>query len=248
MSINNLKVQNKCLTCEMRSENYFCNLSEANLKIFESLKITKSYPIGAVLFMQGENSRGVYMLCSGRIKLLICSEDGKAIILHIAKAGEVLGLSEAISHSTYIATAEVLESCQVNFVRNEDFLFFLSQNAEASVNAIRQLSQKYQTACSQIGAMGLSPSVAAKLATLFLGWCNAGCEQSDGSHLRFSYTHEELAQMIGTSRETVSRVLKIFNDRKLISRKGSELIIHNKEKLAAIGKLKSPNLSSKSHS
>lgn len=232
--MNNLEIQNKCLTCDMRSENFFCNLSEANLKIFESVKMTASYPVGARLFMQGDTANGVYMLCRGRINLFIYSKDGKAIILHTAEAGEILGLSEVISNSTYMATAKVVESCQVNFVSSKDFLPFLYQKSEASINALKQLSRKYQTACSQIATMGLSTSVANKLAKLFLGWCKAGREKSDGSHLKITCTQEEMAQMIGTSRETVSRVMKNFSDRKLISRKGSELIIHNKEKLAAI--------------
>lgn len=232
--LNNLKIQSKCVDCEMRSENYFCNLSEANLKIFDSLKTTNFYAKGDRLFMEGQPSNGIYMLCQGRVKLSTCSKDGRVIILHIAEPGEVLGLSATVSDSIHIATAEALESCQVNFVRNKDFLRFLEQNAEACLSAVKQLSQNYNTACLQICALGLSASVADKLATLFLGWCKASCEDSDGIHLKISYTHEELAQMIGTSRETVTRLLKNFKDRKLITRKGSELIIPDKKKLAAI--------------
>lgn len=231
---NNLKIENKCLTCEKRTENFFCNMSESNLKIFESLQTTKNYAKGDRLFAEGGVSSGIYMLCKGRVKLSTCSKDGRMIILHIAEPGEVLGLSASVSDTIYIATAEALEECQVNYVKNKDFLNFLEQNAEACLNAVRQLSQNYDTACLQICALGLSASVADKLATLFLGWCKASCEDKDGVHLKISYTHEELAQMIGTSRETVTRQLKIFRDRKLVTRKGSELIIPNQEKLKKI--------------
>lgn len=220
------------MNCENRDENYFCNLSEANLKVFESLQITKFYDKGSRLFAEGESSKGIYMLCHGRVKLSTCSKDGKVIILHIAKPGEVLGLSSTVSDSIYIATAEALEECEVNYVKNKDFLRFLEQNAEACLNAVRQLSQNYDTACLQICTLGLSSSVADKLATLFLGWCKASCEEVDGIHLKISYTHEELAQMIGSSRESVTRQLKIFRDRKLITQNGSELIIPDKKKLA----------------
>lgn len=233
-SRNTLKIQKKCLDCEMRNQKFFCNLSEANLKIFESLKVTNSYAKGARIFLQGQPSTGIYMLCQGRVKLSMNSKDGKEIILHIGEPGEVIGLSATVSDSIHIATAQALEPCQVNFVRNKDFLRFLQQNAEACMSAVKQLSQNYQTACLQICALGLSATVADKLATLFLGWCKASCEDKDGIHLKISYTHEEMAQMIGTSRETVTRLLKNFRDRHLITRKGSELIIHNKEKLAAM--------------
>lgn len=203
------------------------------MKIFESLKKTNFYAKGDRLFMEGQPSNGIYMLCQGRVKLSTCSKDGRVIILHIAEPGEVLGISATVFDSIHIATAEALEPCQVNFVKNKDFLRFLEQNAEACLSAVKQLSQNYNTACLQICALGLSVSVADKLATLFLGWCKASCEDKDGIHLKISYTHEEIAQMIGTSRETVTRLLKNFRDCKLITRKGSELIIPDKEKLAA---------------
>jgi CRP/FNR family transcriptional regulator, cyclic AMP receptor protein len=231
---NGLKIENKCLACDKRAENFFCNLSQTNRQIFESLKIKNYYPKGAMLFVEGQPANGIYVLCRGRVKLSTCSKDGKVIILHIAEAGEVLGLSAAVSDSVHIATAEAIEPCQVNFVRNKDFLRFLEQNAEACMNAVRQLSQNYQSACLQICTLGLAASVADKLATLFLGWCKASVEDKDGIHLKISYTHEELAQMIGTSRETVTRILKSFRDRHLINRKGSEFIIPDRRKLEAV--------------
>ncbi len=230
----NLKIENKCLSCELRSENYFCNLSETNKKVFESLQITNYYPKNSNLFVEGQPSNGIYILCSGRVKLSTCSKDGRVIILHIAEPGEVLGLSSTVSDSFHIATAEAIEPCRINFVRNGDFLKFLEHNSEACLNAVKQLSQNYQTACLQICALGLSATVADKLATLFLGWCKASCQHSDGIHLKISYTHEELAQMIGTSRETVTRLLKRFSDRKLIKRNGSEFIIPDKKELEAM--------------
>lgn len=235
--INNLKIQHKCESCEFRTDNFFCNLREANLKVFESLKITNAYPKGSTLFMQGQPSNGVYILCQGRVKLSTYSKDGKAIILHIAEPGEVLGLSSTVSNSFHIATAEVLEPCQVNFVRNEEFLNFLQHNADACLSAVKQLSQNYQKAYLQICSLGLTSSVADKLALLFLSWCKATCDDHTGIHLKINYTHEEIAQMIGTSRETVTRLLKDFKEKHLISIKGSDLTIHDKEKLeASIGK------------
>ncbi len=233
---NNLKIRHKCSDCEFRTEGFFCNLSQDNLQIFESRKITNFYPKGATVFFEGQPSKGIYLLCKGRVKLSTSSKDGKVIILHIAEAGEVLGLSATVSDSIHIATAQALEPCRASYVRNEDFLRFLEENSEACLNAVKQLSQNYQKACLQICSLGLSATVADKLATLFLGWCKASCADSDGIHLKISYTHEELAQMIGTSRESVTRILKSFRERKLITRNGSEVIIPDKKKLeAALG-------------
>jgi CRP/FNR family transcriptional regulator len=66
-----------------------------------------------------------------------------------------------------------------------------------------------------------------------LGWCKPNHENNGSVHLKISYTHEEMAEMIGTSRETVSRLLKEFKERKLITLKGSDLVIPDKKKLEA---------------
>lgn len=240
--LNNLKIQHKCADCSVTAEGFFCDLQESTLHNLESLKISNVYPRGSVLFIEGQPSNGVYILCQGRVKLSTCSREGKVIILQIAEPGEVLGLSAVVSDSVYEATAEVVEPCQVNFVRKADFLRFLQQNADACLSAVRQLSHNYQTAHLQICSLGLSSSVADKLAKLFLGWCN-GNGNGNGNHhengngtvrLKISYTHEEIAEMIGTSRETVSRLLKTFRERKLITLKGSDLVIHDKKRLEMI--------------
>ena len=229
---NNLKIQHKCLECNLRTANFFCSLSQSALQIFESLKITNAYPKGATLFMEGHPSNGIYMLCQGRVKLSTCSRDGKVIILRIAEAGEVLGLSATVSNLNYEATAEILEPCQVNFVRKEDFLQFLANNTEACFSAIKQISNKYHTAYTKVRSFGLSHTAADRLAKLLLEWgkTNGG---NGVIHLKISYTHEEIAEMIGTSRETVTRILKDFKDRELIALKGSDMIIHDRKKLDA---------------
>src|SRR5215213_9606672 len=238
--LNNLKIQHKCSGCAMPQGGFFCSLQQTTLQNLDALKISNLYPRGSVLFIEGQPSQGVYILCQGRIKLSTCSRDGKVIILQIAEAGEVLGLSAVVSGSLFEATAEVIEPCQISFVRKSDFLRLLQQNTDACLNAVRQLSQNYQTAHGQICSLGLSSSVADKLAKLFLGWCGSNGSTSyngngNGSvHLKIHYTHEEIAEMIGTSRETVSRLLKNFRERKLISLKGSELVIHDRRRLELI--------------
>ena len=106
--LDNFKIQHKCSNCDLRAAGFFCNLSESALQTFELLKISSAYPKGSTLFMEGQPSNGIYMLCQGRIKLSTGSRDGKVIILRIAEAGEFLGLSEAFSDSFYEATSLVL--------------------------------------------------------------------------------------------------------------------------------------------
>jgi len=232
-SLSTLEVRHKCPACDLRTGGFFCDFSDPVLRSFYSLKITNAYPKGATLFSEGEPSDGVYMLCQGRVKLSTYSRDGKALILRIAESGELLGLSSAIGDSPHEATAEVLVPCQINFVRKADLLRFLQEHAEAGLSALRQLSRNYHAAYTQICSLGLSATVGDKLIKLLLGWCKNANVGNGQVHLKVTFSHEEIAEMIGTSRETVTRLLKELRERDLITVEGSDLCICDHKRLEA---------------
>src|SRR5438445_259288 len=104
-----LQVHRGCADCSLRSQSFFCEMPESELLGFERLKTTKVYPKGTRVFMEGQTSSGIYMLCQGRVKVSSCSPDGKIMILGFAQPGDVLGLSAVISSLEYESTAEVVE-------------------------------------------------------------------------------------------------------------------------------------------
>jgi CRP/FNR family cyclic AMP-dependent transcriptional regulator len=226
-----------CLKCSLRGENFFCDLPDEALRSLEAIKFTSVYPKGAFLFMEGQSPRGIFIICNGQVKLSTSSSEGKLIIIEIAEPGEVLGLSAVLSGMPYEVTAETISSCQVNFIRRDDFLNFLSEYGEVALRVAQQLSRSYHIAYEQIRSLGLSPSARSKLAKLMLDWCDRSGEHTDRGHkLKLILTHEEIAQMIGTSRETVTRLLGEFKSEGLIEVKGSNLLIRNKaalEKMAS---------------
>ena len=230
-----LDIIESCFTCKMRAEKVFCDLSAAALQSFEAIKYATAYPKGAVLFVEGQAPRGIFVLCKGRVKLSISSSDGKTLILKIAEAGEVLGLSATVSGKPYELTAETIDPCQVNFVKREDFLRFLREHADACFRVAEQLSEKYNAACHEIRSLGLSHSAAEKLAKLLLEWTSKNGEsQKQEPRLKLALTHEEIAQMIGTSRETVTRLFAELKKRQILQAKGSTLVIRNKAALRAL--------------
>jgi CRP/FNR family cyclic AMP-dependent transcriptional regulator len=230
-----LDLVESCLTCKMRSERLFCDLPAAALQSFEAIKYATAYPRGAVLFVEGQAPRGIFVLCKGRVKLSICATDGKTLILKIAEPGEVLGLSASVSGKPYELTAETVDPCQVNFVKREDFLRFLKEHAEACFKVAEQLAEKYNNACHEVRALGLSHSAIEKLAKLLLDWSTRNGEASKPEpRLRMALTHEEIAQMIGTSRETVTRLFADLKKRQIIQTKGSTLLVHNKGALKVL--------------
>jgi CRP/FNR family transcriptional regulator, cyclic AMP receptor protein len=228
----NLEVEYNCGDCRVRAERIFCNMSDTAVSALDAVKFTGLYPKGSLLFVEGEDPRGIFILCSGRAKLTTSSTEGKTLIVKIAEPGEVLGASATILGKPYEVSAETIEPSQLNFIKRDDFLRFLGTNAEACMHTAQQLSEKYHSAQREIRSLGLSQTTAEKLARLLLDWCDRGGEQTTkGVRLKVLLTHEEIAQMIGTTRETVTRLLSDFKRKKIIDVKGSSLFITSKPQL-----------------
>jgi CRP/FNR family transcriptional regulator len=223
-----LQIAENCVICKLREAGFFCDLPKACLEDLEKIKYASGYPGSALLFVEGQIPRGIYIVCSGRVKLSTTSRDGKTLILRIAEAGEVLGLHATVSGKPYELTAETLQPCQLDFIKQDEFLKFLEKHAEACMNAAKHLSQNCNSAYEMIRTLGLSHSVSEKMAHLLLEWAEQGEKTSEGIRVKVSLTHEEMAQLIGTSRETVTRVLGEFRDKQLAQLRGSTLLIKNK--------------------
>ncbi len=232
----NLDVHNDCMECSVRKEGMFCNLAPETLKVLDGIKFTGIYPKNSMLFVKGEFPRGVFLLCSGRVKLTTSSsEGGRTLIVKIAEAGEVLGISATILGTPYEVSAETIEPTLLNFIKRDDFLTFMGAHVDVCMHTAEQLSEKYQSAQRDLRSLGLSQTTTVKLAGLLLDWC-AGRGEKTPTGLRISLllTHEEVAQMIGTTRETVTRILSNFKRRRLIEVKGSSLFVLDKAKLEAV--------------
>lgn len=228
----NLDLHNTCTDCTVRTERLFCNMSPASIADMESVKFTGVYPKGSLLFVEGEQPRGVFIICSGKVKLTTSSTEGRTLIVKIAEEGEVLGASASILGKTYEVSAETIEPSQVNFIKRDDFMKFLNTSAEACMHTAQQLSEKYHSAQREIRTLGLAQTTSEKLAKLLLDWCERGGETTPkGVRLKVLLTHEEIAQMIGTTRETVTRLLSDFKRKKIIEVKGSTLLVMQKDSL-----------------
>ncbi len=224
-----------CQSCKLRGNGYFCQLSPSAMKDFNSVKSPATYPAGAVLFLEKQDARGVFVLCGGEVKLSISSSSGKTMILKIAKAGEILGLMATMTSSPYEVTAETLHPCQVAFIRGDDFLRFIAKHPEAYQGVVKQLTSLYSGACEQLRTVGLSASAPEKLARLLLEWSPETKDTKQGVPVKMPLTHEEIAEFIGTTRETVTRTLSNFKSRQLVALNGSTLLISDRPALETIG-------------
>ena len=217
-----------CTRCTLRRPDSFCALKDETLATLNGLKFTSAYPKGATLFHEGEDPRGVFIICSGRVKLVASSSAGRTLIAKIAGQGEVLGTSAVVLNKAYELTAETLEPVQVTFVRADEFRRFLAANAEVSMRTALQLSNDCHQAHNELRTLGLGRSVRDRFTSLLLEWCSeATPSNGDGVRLKVLLTHEEIAQLIGTTRETVTRLLSQFRAERLIEVKGSTMIVKN---------------------
>lgn len=230
----NLDLHNSCIDCTVRSERLFCNMSEGTVAALEAIKFTSVYPKGATLFVEGEQPRGIFIICTGKVKLTTSSSEGKTLIVKIAEEGEVLGASATILGLPCEVAAETLEPSQLNFVRRDDFLQLLNTHPDACMHTVQQLSEKYQAAQREIRSLGLSRTTGEKLGRLLLDWCSRGEQTPKGTRIKVLLTHEEIAQMIGTTRETVTRLLSDFKRKKIIDVKGSTFVVLKKDELQSM--------------
>jgi len=229
------EANDNCQNCKLRAGGFFCQLSAPTVKDFNVIKSTATYPPGALLFLEKQDSRGVFVLCGGEVKLSISSSSGKTLILRIAKAGEILGLMATMSGIPYEVTAETLHPCQVAFIRRNDFLHFVAKHPEVYQNAVKQLNSLYSGACNQLRTVGLSASAPEKLARLLLSWSAEAKSTRPDAAIKMPLTHEEIAEFIGSTRETVTRTLSEFKNRHLVQLEGSTIMISNRRELEAIG-------------
>src|SRR5215468_7272291 len=229
-----LEIIENCLACPHREERLFCNLPPTATQGLAAITSASSYPKGATLFVEEQVPRGVFILCSGRVKLSTTSADGKSLIVRIADPGEVLGLPATVTGKPYELTAEVIEPAQANFIARQDFLTFLREHGEAALRVAQQLGETYHSAIAEMRTIGLSHSAGEKLARFLLDLSEDRGDAKGEIRVKLTLTHEEIAQMIGTSRETVTRLFADFKKRELLQVKGSTLIIKNKAGLERV--------------
>ena len=182
--------------------------------------------------MEGQTASGIFAVCGGQVNLSISSLEGKAIILRIAEAGELLGLPATLSGRPYEVTAEVSEQARVNFIPRAAFLRFPSAHPEAVIQVAQLLTDSHYAGHEVIQSLGLSRSASEKLARFLLGWSADHARGQD--RLRIALSQEEIGEMIGVSRETVTRLLTVFKKRNLLTVKGATVNICNRAALQSL--------------
>lgn len=233
-----LEIIDDCTACTHRNSQFFCGFSHSVLQSLNQVSHKSTVPAGAILFVEGQAPRGMFIVCSGKVNLSTTSREGKILILKTATAGEVLGLSASISGVGYETTAETATPCQLTFIERKRFLELLECHSEMGAHTAQCLSRDYQTAYRDIHGLVLTRSSAGKLARLLLSQSSGQethrLDSRGETRVSSVMTHEEMAQRIGASRETVTRLLSHLRKKRLIRLDGPNLVIHDRTGLEAL--------------
>ncbi|MGH9495269.1 MAG: Crp/Fnr family transcriptional regulator [Candidatus Sulfotelmatobacter sp.] len=231
-----LEIVESCANCPLTNESFFCGLSRPIREALDQVSHKSVLPAGAILFVEGQLPRGIFIVCTGKVNLSTTSREGKTLMLKTAAAGEVLGLSATISGMGYEVTAETSVPCQLNFVDRTNFLELIRSHSEIGVQATQCLSRDFRSAHRDIHDLVLTRSSAGKLARLLLSQSPAPEEDEDETGVHSPMTHEEMAQRIGASRETVTRLLTHLRRKQLIRLEGPTLTIRDRPGLEALAR------------
>jgi CRP/FNR family transcriptional regulator len=211
-----------------------CDLPAFVADALEQEAITTSYPTGAVLFAEGQAPRGVFIVRRGRVKLSVCGSDGRTLILRIVEPGSPLGVAAVVSGRQYEATAETQEPSDISFLRQADLLRLMRLHGDFALWVTQHISADYASTCREIRDLILSDSASEKLARLLMGWLDQNTKSKNPTQMKLALTHEEIGQMIGSSRETVSRLFAGFKKQRIIQQTGSTLVIPNRVALESL--------------
>jgi len=229
-----LDIVEDCAECEHALPSFFCGFSEETLQSLNQISHKSTLPAGAILFVEGQSPRGMFVLCAGKVNLSTTSREGKILMLKSAEAGEALGVSATISGMGYEATAETATPCHVNFIDRKHFLELMQSHSEVGMRAAQCLSRDFRSAYRDIHDLVLTRSSAGKLARLLLSQSPEQDMEEIEVRIPGSMTHEEMAQRIGASRETVTRLLSVLKRKQLIRAEGPTLVIRNRSGLEAL--------------
>jgi CRP/FNR family transcriptional regulator, cyclic AMP receptor protein len=191
----------------------------------ESVATFSSCAQGTLLFIEGQGPQKVYILLQGEVKLSIGITSGKGLTVHIAGPGDVLGLAAAFTGEEHHTTATALRPCRFAAVPCSVFLSFLSTYPQVSRAAMRQLGLSCERAYTRLRTIGATTSNRAKLARLTLEWMKCGKQTERGTQIHVPLKHGEIAEYIGTCRESIGRALQDFQRSRVIEVHGAVWII-----------------------
>jgi CRP/FNR family transcriptional regulator, cyclic AMP receptor protein len=209
----------------LRTVPIFSELTEGDIQALSRLALRKRYPKDSVVFFENEEGDFFFMILDGRIKVTILGDDGREVILSMLGEGDFFGEMALLDQEPRSATAIAVEDSELLSLHRNDFQAALSDNRSITTGLIRVLSGRLRKANHQISTLALL-DVYGRVARVIVDMAREeGRRLKDGRIAFRRATHQEIANRIGTTRETVTRMLKDLERQGLIQVEGKELVV-----------------------
>jgi len=234
-----LPILDDCLTCERRTAGGFCDMPDESLRLWNQVRRTSFYPRGASIFVQGQPQRDICVICVGRVKLYSTTVQGEEIVSRICDAGEVLGLGAAMEGAEHEASAETLEPSVISFIATSDFRRLIRNDSEIILRVARHLSFEVRHAWDHIQMLGSHGTAPQKLARFLLPLI------SSNGRVVLGLTQQEVADLLGLTRETVSRAFADLKRRKILASRGHIIKVTNVAALSEMTKVGDSSINGK---
>ena len=209
----------------------FQGLPESEVVPFGDLMRERSYPKGSVILFEDDPGDALYVVAKGQVKVVLIGEDGREVILSVLGEGTFFGEMALLDDEPRSAHVIAMEDSTVLALRREDFRARLRNSPEVAIALLRELSRRLRRADDQIGSLVLL-DVNGRVAELLVRLA----EEEGGDRITRKLTHATIAQMIGSSRETVSRTMRELQDRGLVAVTRQDITLTDRSGLAALSR------------
>jgi CRP-like cAMP-binding protein len=209
----------------------FAGLKEEELKKIRAIASPKRVGKKEVLFSDGEEAKGFYVILSGKIKLYKISPEGKEQILHIVSAPDAFAEAALFLEGSYPAFAEALIDSQLLFFPKRDFIHLIERNPQLSINMIVSLShflRRFASLIEELSLKEVSSRIAKYLIDLSL---KSAKEGKNPKEVELDLSKTQLASKLGTISETLSRTLAKMKTKGIIDVEKNKIFILNRETL-----------------
>lgn len=216
----------------LRKVNLFSDLDDNLLDLVMKVIEVKSFEKNQIIFYEGDPGSALYFIKSGQVKISRILENGREIILHILGSGDIFAeVTLFQKNAIYPATAEVIEDAVIGMIRNKNLEKLVLENPQMALELIRAFTDKIMTIQERVRHLGANDAVERTIQVLLALSQGHGSKTQKGIELCVNITRQDLAALVGTTRETISRILSKLNQANVIDISGKSIIITDFEGL-----------------
>ena len=210
---------------DLQSIPLFSELKEEDLRDIDKISVRQTYKKDNMVLIEEEVGSTMFIILNGRVKISRISDEGREVILSILVDGDFFGEMSILDGQTRSANAVTLEDTEMLIIRRENFLRMLYDYPQISINLLKELAHRLRRSDSQIKSLSLQNALGRVASTLLRIADDSGIIKQGIVEIPHLPPQQDLANMAGTSRETISRVIKSLGQLGYVKKQGSKLLI-----------------------